>query len=284
MDSGKYGLIALLFFVAELTATAQTSTRDHRNRAKYLEDVIESVTLTDGAETIGGASIEDAVKLMRDKVAFPVALEMVEFERPKDFVTLDEALTKLHSIQAVGPLGARDKTRLDSYEELAKTHPGSEVLVARQKSFTLVRDRITVRDLLDQITILDHKYQWKNYGTDSKPMVVILPRGKSALNWLVPSICKPRPVAIDQILAGCDGQECGAFTKGLGARNMSIVYMSIGPVRKGHDSVDPRPHGFVDLCNETLTARDVLNRIAQSAHTSWTLSGIKGLRFISFNN
>lgn len=282
MGSAKYGLIGLLLFVA--VASAQTSTRHHVNRAKHLEDVIESVSLTDGAETIGGASIEDAVTILRDKVAFPVSLEMVEFERPKDFVTLDEALTKLRSIQAVGPLAARDKTRRDSYEELAKTHPGSEIIVAHQKSFTLVRDRITVRDLLDQITILDDEYQWKNYGTEREPMVVIQPRAKSALNWHVPSICTPRPVAVDQILAGCNGQECGAFTKVLGARNISIVYMSIGPASKGKDSADPRPHGLVDLCNETLTARDVLNLVSEAAHTSWTLSGIKGLRFISFNN
>jgi hypothetical protein len=280
----EYRFIALFLVIMGLTTSAQSSTRDHVKRAKHLDNVIERVSLTDGVETIGGASIEDAVNLLRDDVAFPVALEMIEFERPKDFVTLEEALTKLHSMQAFGPLGARDKTRLDSYEVSAKTHMGSEVLVAHQKSFTLVRDRITVRDLLDQITTLDDEYQWKNNGTESKPMIVIQPRADSALNWHVSAICRPRPVAIDQILAGCNGQECGAFTKALGARNMSIMYMSIGPVPKGHPSADPRPHGFVDLCNEMLTARDVLNRIAQSAHTSWTLAGIKGFRIISFSN
>ena len=284
MGSAKYGFISLLLFIAELTAATQTSTRDHTNRAEHLEDVIETVSLTDGAEAIGGASIEDAVNVLRDELAFPVALEMVEFERPKDFVTLDEALTKLRSMQAVGPLAARDKARLDSYEKLAKTHPGSEVLLPRQKSFTLIRDKITVRDLLDQITILDDEYQWKNYGTESTPVVVIQPRSESVLNWRVSSICKPRPVAIDQILAGCNSQECGAFTKVLAERNMSIMYMSSGPIPKGHHPAGPQPYGFVDLCDETLTARDVLNRVAQSAHTSWTLSGIKGLRFISFNN
>jgi hypothetical protein len=284
MDNGKYGFIALTLFIAAVTASVHASTRDHVKRAKHLDDVIESVSLTDGVETIGGACIEDAVNLLRKKVVFPIALETVEFERPKDFVTLDEALTQLHSMQAVGPLGARDKARLDSYEGLAKTHSGSEPLVARQKSFTLVRDRITVRDLLDQITAFDDQYQWKNYGTEGKPIIVIQPRADSALNWRVSPICKPRPVAIDQILAGCNGQECGAFTKILGERNMSVMYMSIGPVAKGQQSSDPRPHGFVDLCYETLTARDVLNHIAQSAHTSWTLGGIKGLRLISFNN
>src|SRR5205807_9885066 len=61
---------------------------------------------------------------------------------------------------------------------ISKTHPGSEVLLPRQKSFTLIRDKITVRDLLDQITILDDEYQWKNYGTESTPVVVIQPRSE----------------------------------------------------------------------------------------------------------
>jgi hypothetical protein len=59
---------------------------------------------------------------------------------------------------------------------------------------------------------------------------------------------------------------------------MSVLYMHIGPPSKD----EQMPHGFVDLCSNNLTARDVLNRIAQSAHTSWTLGGIKGMRFISF--
>src|SRR5438874_4370684 len=68
---------------------------------------------------------------------------------PKDFVTLDEALAKLHEMQSAGLLGSRDKDRLQGYEEMAKTHAGSEVLVPRQRTFTLIRNRITVRDLLD---------------------------------------------------------------------------------------------------------------------------------------
>lgn len=98
---------------------------------------------------------------LRDKVAFPVSLEMLEFERPKDFVTLDEALAKLHGMAAVGPLGDADKSRLSRYEELATTERGSEVVVPRQRTFTLVRDRITVREFLVQVTSLDDEYEWK---------------------------------------------------------------------------------------------------------------------------
>jgi hypothetical protein len=254
---------------------AQTSS--HIKRAKHLDEIIDTVNFTDGMETIGGASIQDAVNVLNDKTAFPVSLEMIEFERPKDFVTLDEALAKLHGMQAAGPLAARDKARLGSYEKFAKSHPGSEVVVPRQRTFTLVRNRATVHELLDEITRLDDEYEWKNYGTDSKPVIVIQPRSATALDWAVPAICKSRDLATGNLLAGCNGQECGPFIKLLAQRNMSVMYMSIGPV-----SLDPRPRGFVDLCSNDLTARDVLNRIAQSAHTSWTLGGIKGMRLISF--
>lgn len=272
----KYHCIALLLSIAGVTASAQTPRRDHVKRAKHLDDVVENVVLADGTETIGGASVEDAVNLLRDKVKFPVSLEMLEFKRPEDFVTLDEALARLHGMQAVAPLGDRDKSRLVSYEGLAKTDPGSEVLVPRQRTFTFVRDRITVREFLVQVTTLDDGYEWKNYGTDRAPQIVIQPVSASALNWSVSPICSPRPVAIDRILAACKGQECGEFTKALSERNMSIVYIYMGPAPP-----DPAPHGFVDLCSEKLTARDVLNRIAQAAHTSWTVGGIKGMRFVS---
>ena len=270
--------IALFLFVAAITASPQASRRDHVRRAKHLDSVIESVSLTNGPETIGGASIQDAVNTLRDKVVFPVSLEMLEFERPKDFVTLDEALAKLHRLAAVAPLGDADKSRLTRYEVLAKTDPASEVVVPHQRTFTLVRDRITVREFLVQVTALDDEYEWKNYGTDRAPQVVIEPRAASVLSWSVSPICSSRPVAIERILAGCKGQECGEFTKALSERNISILYMYLGP-----NPPDPSPHGFVDLCSQTLLARDVLNRIAEAAHTSWTVGGIRGMRFLSFS-
>lgn len=269
---------ALFLLIAAIAASAKTSRRDHVSRAKHLDDVIENVRLTDGSETIGGASIEDAVNQLRDKVGFPVSLEMLGFERPKDFITLDEALAELHRMQTLAPLGDRDKSRLHAYEELSKTGPGSQELVPRQKTFTFVRDRITVREFLIQVTALDDEYEWKNYGKDRAPQIVVQPRTASVLNWTMSPICYPRPVAIDRILAGCKDQECGEITKALFERNISILYMNLGP-----NPLDSAPHGFVDLCSHTLLARDVLNRIAEASHTSWTVGGIKGMRLISFS-
>ena len=272
-------MLVSLLVVGEALATAQTDATAYAKRAKTLSDTMKNVSLTDGFQSIGGASIEDAANLLRDNAGFPVALEMVEFERPKDFVTLDEALAKLHEMQSTGLLGSRDKDRLQGYEEMAKTHAGSEVLVPRQRTFTLIRNRITVRDLLDEITRLDDEYEWNNYGTDRKPMIVIQPRAFSALNWPVPPICRPRRIAIEKALAGCKGQECGPLVKLLSDHNISVLYMYIGP---GKREPDPSPHGFIDWCSEGLTARDVLNRIAKSSRRSWTLGGIKGMRFLSF--
>jgi len=261
--------------MASVVSLAQARA-EHANRAKHLDDVIEQVTLTDGMQTIGGASIEDAVNLLRDKTAFPVALELVEFERPKDFVTLDEALGELHKMSS---LNERDKQRLRTYEEMAKSHMGSEVLVPRQKTFTMVRERITVRDLLDQITKADDEYEWKNYGSEKKPVIILQPRAASALNWKVAQICKPRHISIDQLLAGCKDQPCGPLTQALSDHQISVMYLYEGT--DIHE--DDAPHGFLDICAENLVARDALNRIAESAHTSWTLGGIKGMRFLSFD-
>ncbi|HKR83480.1 MAG TPA: hypothetical protein VJS37_04860 [Terriglobales bacterium] len=277
MSCCKYQCVALFLLIAAMAST-QTSMRDHAKRAKHLDDVITDVNLTAGTQTIGGASIVDAVNLLRDDVAFPVSLEMLEFERPKDFVTLQEALATLHSMQAITPLGDWDKSRLDRYEELVKTHDDSEVLVPRQRSFKLVRERISVREFLIQVTTVDDEYEWKNYGTDTSPQIVIRPRAASALNWPLTPICTPRRISIDRVLAGCKEQECGPFTQALKERNIGILYMYTGP-----SPPDPVPHGSVDLCDKNLTARDALNRIAEAAHTSWTLGGIKGMRFLSFS-
>jgi hypothetical protein len=192
MSRGKYQCVALFLLIAAV-ASAQAPKRAH-----HLDDVITNVNLTAGTETIGGASIVDAVNLLRDSATFPVSLEMLEIERPKSFVTLQEALATLHSLQAITPLGDGDKHRLDRYEELAKTHPPSEILVPRQRTFKLVRDQISVREFLVQVTTLDDEYEWKNYGTDKSPQIVIHPRAASALLWPLTPICTPRPISIDR--------------------------------------------------------------------------------------
>ncbi len=118
------GLLVLIAGMTRALAPAQTVARSHTQRAKILSDFIENVSLTDSFESIGGASIEDAANMLRENVAFPVALEIVEFERPKDFLTIDEALAKLHEMQSAGSLGSRDKDRLGYCTATAKVlHP-----------------------------------------------------------------------------------------------------------------------------------------------------------------
>jgi len=187
-------------------------------------------------------------------------------------------------MQTKESLADRDKSRLRTYEEFAKSHSSSEVVVPRQRTFRLVRNRISVREILDEITKLDDEYEWKNYGTNTKPVIVIQPRVESVLNWTISPICKTRPVATEKLLAGCKAQQCGPFIQALSERNMSVMYIAVDePAVPGKPTADQQPpHGFVDLCSNYLRARDVLNRIAQSTHTSWTLGGIKGTRLISF--
>jgi hypothetical protein len=172
----------------------------HPKRTATLNDLIEHIELREGAETIGGASMEDAVSALRELADFPVALEMLEFKRPEDFVTLAEALEKLHQMQATEALGSRDKGRWNAYEEMAQTHKPSTIPVARQRAFTLVEDRITVRDLLDRLMALDDEYTWKNYGGERAPVIVIQPQARTALGWPVPSISDPRLVAYAELI------------------------------------------------------------------------------------
>jgi Bacterial TSP3 repeat len=46
-----------------------------------------------------------------------------------------------------------------------------------------------VRSLLDSLVAIDDEYRWQNYGTEDNPLIVIQPRGQSALDWAVPPIC-----------------------------------------------------------------------------------------------
>jgi hypothetical protein len=55
-----------------------------------------------------------------------------------------------------------------------------------------------------------------------------------------------------------------------------------GPLIPNNGRPDPLPHVAIDVCSNHLTARDVLNLTVKGIHTSWTLAGIKGMRFISF--
>lgn len=228
--------------------------------------------------------MQDAVGALRAQTDFPISLEMLEFERPKDFITLGEALTWLHRLQTTGVLGTRDISRLHDYEKKAQTHEPSEVLVARQKSFALVEDQITVRDLLDRLVTLDDEYLWKNYGTEGTPVIVIQSRTGSALEWPVSQICQPRPIASNQLFAGCRNQKCGPYTKLLNDHKISVIQTLDGPVLPGERSSDAVPVVSVDVCRDRLTAQDVLNLIAEGTNSSWTLAGIKGMRLISFQS
>jgi len=62
--------------------------------------------------------------------------------------------------------------------------------------------------------------------------------------------------------------------------------MHTGPARIGvGDKIRPiLPDVPLNLCQDHLTAKEVLNRTASAAGPgfSWTLSGIRGLRFLSF--
>ena len=236
-----------------------------------LEQIIPHIELTRGIEAIGGATIPDVVVTLREQTDFPICIEELEYDRKTDGLTLDAAIAKLRALKAEQKLTHLDEARLNQYQELAKTEdPHTFIVGINQKTFTLVEDNATVRAVLDRTIGLDPAYIWKNYGTSKAPLVVLQPRTRSALDWPVPSVCGGSQETKTAELFGTDGKLTTLFA----AHAIYLVEMNGARM----------PNVPLDLCHDHLTARDVLNRIVTAGgnHLSWTLSGIKGLRWLSF--
>lgn len=241
-------------------------------KVRTLDDNIKRVALTTGSETIGGASMEDAVAFLRTHAAFPVSFEFVEYDRAKDGLTLSAALAKLHQLKQTQTLSDLDEMRLKTYEQqLSDGQDPGTVIGFQKRTFSIVEDNISVRAFLDRLAVLDGAYSWRNDGTDDAPIVVIQPRGKSALEWSVPAICgSPQDLSFARLY-----ESGGKLTVLFQQHNISRVAFKGGV---GNPEVE------VDVCKGHLSARDVLNLTAASLghDVSWTLSGVKGLRWLTF--
>jgi hypothetical protein len=242
-----------------------------RGKAMTLDGIIPRFELTRGSEAIGGAAVGDAVVALRQLVDYPISLEGKEFTAERDGLNLGEAIDQLRALKGRQTLGPDDAARLRAYEQLASTQSRSTLIGFRMKAFSIVESNITVRGVLDRITELDHTYIWTNDGTADSPIIVLRPRETSALDWSVPPICGDASESTSLNLY----RPTGKLTELFHSHSISRVYLS---------GVDNLPNVGLNLCSEHLTARDVLNRTVAAAGNglSWTLSGKKGLRFISF--
>ena len=236
-----------------------------------LDSTIPHVALTTGAETIGGASIEDAVVLLRSLTVFPICIELKDFSREADGLTLGEALTSLENLKSRQELGIADVARLKRYEELAASEPTTTLIGFRKNTFTLVQDNVTVRALLDRLVILDNTYVWHNDGTSEAPVVVIAPAEKSVLDWPVPAICGPT----EELSTARQYGPSGKLTRLFGGHEISRLEINEG---------NAIPYALLPLCREGLNARDVLNLTIEAVghDLSWSLSGTKGARWLTF--
>jgi hypothetical protein len=237
---------------------------------KTLDSEIPRIELTAGAEAIGGATIEDAVAALRLLAEFPICVELIEYDKEKDALSLGAALEQLRAMKTRQGLTLPDEARLKRYEELADTEDVRTPIGFKKKTFTLVENNLTVRAFLDRLMQLDNAYVWRNEGTNQAPVIVIQPRTKSALDWSVPSICGSPQDLSSTTLYGPGGK----LTVLLQAHSISRVEVSNKRL----------PGVQVDLCRDHLTARDALDlTIGAAGHDlSWSLSGIKGLRWLSF--
>jgi len=236
-----------------------------------LEGMIPHIELTQSAEAIGGATIEDAVVALRQMASFPICIEILEYDRQKDGLTLGRALEQLHALKARGDISVPDQVRLERYEVLATSENPSMLIGYIKKTFTLVEKNVTVRALLNRLIELDSSYAWRNYGSDQEPIVVIQPRAKSALDWSIPSVCDSSRVILTKNLFGSGGKLTLIFQ----SHDISLV-----ETKSGIRMQDVQ----LDLCNDHLVARDLLNLAIKTVgnNASWSLSGIKGLRWLTF--
>jgi hypothetical protein len=257
------------FFVATATAQNYLVPESVTTKLQNLETKIDVVNLDTGSSAIGGAAIEDAAALLRHSASFPVCLEMLDYTRETDGLTLESALNQLHELKNKGKLNSNDAARLRAYEEMVLSGNPPTLVGFRKRVFLISRRDISVRGLLDAITSQDSDYVWKNLGSDHAPLVVLQPRDRSVLDWSVPAICGKGLSTGD--LYSFEGKLTDAFEKH-------------GITRPEINRHGRLPTVQVDLCREQLNARDVLNLtvLAVGGNASWTISGIRGLRWLTF--
>jgi hypothetical protein len=261
-----------LFSLGMMTAFCQDLSQPSETTLRFLNSTIPHVAFTSSAEGFGGATVEDVVVTLRQLVKFPICMELKEFRSDVDGLTLGAAIAELTALKAKRGLEPPDESRLKRYEELASTQSRSTLIGFRKKTFTLVQDNITVAALLDRVTELDRTYRWRNEGTDSVPLVVIQPRQQSALEWPVPPLCGSTAMPSSS-LYGPNGQLTSFFSD----HRISRVELNGG---------NRLPNVPLNLCFDHLTALKVLNLtiIAAGNGTSWSLSGVQGLRWLTFQS
>jgi len=260
--------IVTLLFCAQQAYSQQSA----RPRLAALDDHISEVRLDRGYVTVGGATIEDAVTLARTFVAFPICLELIDYDPKRDAMTVHDAIERLRKLQITHPLSGAETALLQSYETLQSEGASSRIVGYKKTTFTLIRHDISVRNYLNEIVSLDTKYRWMNYGTTERPLIVVEPRTESALSWNVSGLCDREPM-IAEDLFGTNGEVTRQF------KAHSIIRVAMGS-RELLAGVLVKSN----FCDGVVTARDLLNRISDAAPKtlSWSLSGIKGLRWLEF--
>lgn len=261
-----------LIWLAAMAGAAQVPQSDSRVTLSTLDSVIPHVSLTAGVvEVFGGATIEDAVMLLRSLVVFPVCIEKLDFDGEADGLTLGEVLGKLRNLKTQHGLAPQDEARLQIYQQWSATKGASTVIGLKKKTFTLVEDNITVRTFLDRITEMDSAYVWRDDGSGTVPLIVIQPQKRSVLEWSVPRTCG----SAEELSSAKLYAPGGTMTVLLQAHNISRIAIN------GRNKLPDVP---LDLCRNDLTARDVLNLTIEAAghDVFWSVSGIRGLRWLTF--
>jgi hypothetical protein len=256
-----------------LTAVLTWQSPAAAQRARSLAEEVGPIELAASADAFRakGVTMADAVNDLRGRTEFPICFESVERDAVADALTLGQVLNEYRRLEKEKGLSARQEANLNIYERMTHEKRLQDSVGVRVNVFPLSVGRIQVRALLDRLVALDDEYSWHDAGTVEAPLVVIEPRRRSVLGWAVPALCGPRQTARRWLGAGTK------VTELFGAHAIGFMYGT----HVGKDA----PEAAVDLCHEGMTARDLINQLvtAGGPRWSWTLSGIKGLRVLTFN-
>jgi hypothetical protein len=147
--------------------------------------------------------------------------------------------------------------------------PDQYVLFMDMRTFAVSKWLASTRQILDYVTGLHKGYVWSDVGTAQTPFVVLQPQ-ESKLSWPVERKCGGENRLKALISPG------GELNRLFLQRNYAVI------LNVPEMSLENR----LDLCRSDLTALQLINLTANAMgpEVYWTLGGIKGLRFLRFDD
>ena len=265
--------IVLVSGISSSSMLARGSETTSREYLSSLDDLVQEFHLIEGSDGIGGPSMLDAVEKIRALALVPINFEEKEYDMNKNGLTLAKAIDRLRALRDQGSLGNLDHIRLERYEALSADVENIHTFIIspNKHTFRVNVERVVLRELLNQIIMLDSNYEWWDAGEPQNPVIVIHPRQEEqgALDWPIKSLCAEQRIDLSELYV-----PNGPFIDLLSNHNITIFGAEIYLAKI--DSYRP--------CKEIVTALQLLNTTTKRSRPpyEWTLVGVAGNRFLTF--